>query len=156
MTAEDWIDHLSLLPHPEGGFYKETYREASDGGGRAASTAIYFLLRAQDISHFHRIDADEVWHFYAGDPLNVHVLTSAGEHQIHHLGGDPMTGQVMQAVVPKSHWFGAEVVAGGQFALVGCTVAPGFEFAGFEMANRAALKERFPVHAEIIDKLTKA
>ena len=153
-TAQYWIEKLELLPHPEGGFYKETYRSESRDGARAAATEIYFLIQSNNVSKFHRIDADEMWHFFAGDPLNVHMIDQDGEYDVHRLGPIPDKGQVFQAVVPTGVWFGADVAIGGDYSLVGCTVAPGFEFSGFELAERNDLTRRFPEHDAIIKRLT--
>lgn len=163
-TAEFWIDHLDLKPHPEGGYYTETYRgkpERLADGARAVSTGIYFLLRAGEVSHLHKIDADEMWHFYAGDPLNVYCLHENGRAPILHLGPDAKAGQWFQGVVPAGVWFGAELAetkntgsAAQGYSLMGCTVAPGFEFSGFELAKRSVLTQAFPQHAEMIERLT--
>ncbi len=151
-AAKDWIEKLGLQPHPEGGYFVETYRADAPEGERAASTGIYFLIEAGNVSNFHRIDADEMWHFYAGDGLTVHMIAPDGTYDMHRLGtGD---GEVFQAVVPAGYWFGAEVSDGGNYALVGCTVAPGFEFSGFELADREALTAQYPDHAAIIQRLT--
>ncbi len=163
-SAEYWIDHLELLPHPEGGFFRETYRsnvkiEATGspdrfGGSRNASTGIYFLLRSQDISHLHRIDADEMWHFYAGSPLTVHMIDDFGEYSAHKMGANPDAGEMFQAVVPAGRWFGSTIDAPESYALVGCTVAPGFEFSGFEMAKKSDMFQLFPQHAELLERIT--
>lgn len=126
MRAGEVVDLLGLQPHPEGGWYRETFRDAA-GEGRAASTAIYFLLEAGQESRWHRVDAAEVWHHYAGAPL----LLSIGETG-HRLGPDLTAGERPQAVVPAGVWQKARSL--GDWTLVGCTVAPGFEFAGFELA----------------------
>lgn len=158
-----WIDHLHLQPHPEGGFYRETYRSTEkipvDGlpsrffGPRNLSTAIYFLLRAQDKSLFHRIKSDELWHFHAGDSLHIHLLSEKGLIT-HQLGPNMEQGDSLQIVIPANHWFGAVVASPGRYTLAGCTVAPGFDFKDFELADRAKLLEEFPMHQEIIAKLT--
>ncbi|MEM6785841.1 MAG: cupin domain-containing protein [Bacteroidota bacterium] len=158
-AAQTWIDTLGLLPHPEGGFFRETYRAAhavtgEHGHPRAASTAIYFLLRAGDVSHLHRITADEGWHLYAGGPLTIHTLTEAGTYEALHLGLDLAAGQRPQHVVPGGVWFGATVDQGAAYALMGCTVAPGFDFADFEMADRAAMLEAVPQHQALVEQLT--
>ncbi len=165
-TAEYWIEQLHLQAHPEGGFFAETYRAAEDipraglparfGGARPISTCIYFLLREEDVSHFHRIRADETWHFYAGGPLTLHVLTAEGEWQQHPLGQNPERGQRFQRTIPAGLWFGATVDPGSGYALVGCTVAPGFVFEDFEMARRADLMTAYPRHAGIVERLTSA
>lgn len=133
MSAAQIIRMLDLRPHPEGGWYGETFRAEAEGNARPSSTAIYYLLEADQVSAWHRVDADEAWHFYAGAPL---VLTlsppdGVGAKSLH-LGSDLMAGQRPQAVVPKGWWQAAESL--GAFSLVGCTVAPGFDFAGFELA----------------------
>ncbi len=131
-SASEVIARLNLVPHPEGGHYRETFRDArSDAKGRAASTAIYFLLAAGERSHWHRIDAVEVWHFYAGDPLMLEIADEHGHRRLH-LGPDLMRGEAPQAVVPSGAWQAAESL--GAWTLVGCTVAPGFDFKGFELA----------------------
>ncbi len=132
MTADDIIRQLGLQPHPEGGHYRETFRDAAPAGAtRAASTAIYFLLRAGERSRWHRVDAAEVWHYYAGAPLKLGINHDARASTIR-LGPDLAAGELPQAVVPAGAWQQAESL--GAWTLVGCTVAPGFEFAGFEMA----------------------
>jgi predicted cupin superfamily sugar epimerase len=130
-TAEAIIALLELAPHPEGGFYRQTYEDAAGTDGRARSTAIYFLLPAGSRSHWHRVDAVEVWHHYAGAPLALH-LADDGAAQTLVLGSDLAAGERPQAVVPEGWWQAAESL--GAWTLVGCTVAPGFRFSGFEMA----------------------
>ena len=153
-TTQDWIDSLQLLPHPEGGFYRETYRSPlpvefpNFSGARAVSTAIFFLLPAGNVSAFHRIKSDEIWHFYAGQPLTIHLIATDGRLAALTVGPD-----LPQAVVPAGCWFGATVEQG--YALVGCTVAPGFDFCDFEMAERSALLGMYPQHRTIIERLTK-
>jgi len=149
------------MPHPEGGFFKEVYRSheriAEDalperfGGGRVFSTAIYFLLTAGEFSRLHRIRQDEVWHFYDGDSLLLHRIRPDGEHVKHLVGrlGDALP----LAVVPAGDYFGAEV-SGDGYSLVGCTVAPGFEFDDFEMPSRDEIYTQFRQHAELIQRLT--
>ena len=133
MTAEDVVRRLDLEPHPEGGFYRESFRdERVDGDGRAVSTAIYYLLGLGDVSEWHRVDATEVWHFYAGAPLVITVSPNGHDAQARHLGSDIMNGQTPQIVVPAGWWQTATSL--GAWTLVGCTVAPGFDFKGFEMA----------------------
>lgn len=163
-TAEYWITNLKLLAHPEGGFYKEMYRSAEtipmEGlpgrfpGKRNFSTAIYFLLRSQDRSLFHRIKSDELWHFYAGSSLSIYVL-NGGDLDIHRLGPDPEKGESFQLVIPANCWFGAMVNEPNSYTLAGCTVAPGFDFRDFEFADRATLLDEFPKEKSIIKKLTK-
>jgi predicted cupin superfamily sugar epimerase len=163
LAKDDLIRRFDLQPHPEGGFFRETYRSAalvkreSGGETRAASTAIYYLLCDGAHSAWHRIKSDEVWHFYAGAPLLVHMLDEAGELITHRLG-NPLTdpGSVFQAVVPAGLWFAAECEDPATFALVGCTVAPGFEFSEFELAGADALARAYPAHAEMIARLGPA
>jgi predicted cupin superfamily sugar epimerase len=126
VTADEIIAVLGLLPHPEGGHFGETFRDPKPEAGRAHSTAIYYLLKVGERSHWHRVDASEVWHFHAGAPLEIGI---AHEHAPLTALGD---GQRPQIVVPAGHWQSARSL--GAWTLVGCTVAPGFEFAGFEMA----------------------
>jgi predicted cupin superfamily sugar epimerase len=130
-TAADIIRKLALKPHPEGGHYRETFRDSRLHEGRAASTAILFLLARGERSHWHRIDAVEVWHFYAGAPLKLEIVDGAKE-EIVRLGADIHAGEVPQVTVPARAWQAAESF--GDWTLVGCTVAPGFDFEGFELA----------------------
>jgi predicted cupin superfamily sugar epimerase len=131
-AAADIIARLALKPHPEGGHFRETFRDARlDANGRSVSTAIYFLLARGERSHWHRIDAVEIWHFYAGSPLTLQIADGDGV-SIVHLGPDLPAGEVPQAVVPAQAWQAAE--SNGDWTLVGCTVTPGFEFSKFELA----------------------
>ncbi len=133
LSAAEVVRMLDLAPHPEGGFYRETFRDPSPtGSGRAVSTAIYYLLAAGDVSEWHRVDAAEIWHWYAGGPLVLSLSPNGHDARSVHLGPDLRTGQRPQVVVPAGHWQAAESL--GAWTLVGCTVAPGFDFAGFEMA----------------------
>ena len=132
-TAAEIIARLELKPHPEGGHYRETFRDSRrDVDGRSASTAIYFLLARGERSHWHRIDAAEVWHYYAGGALNLQIADDAGQRCIS-LGPDLAAGEVPQTIVPAQAWQAAE--SSGDWTLVGCTVAPGFDFAKFELAE---------------------
>jgi len=132
MTADQIIALLDLKPHPEGGHFRETFRDAAGEGGRAASTAIYFLLKRGERSHWHRVDATEVWHWHAGAPLRL-SLSPADAGPVSHLtlGADLASGERPQGVVPPHHWQAAESL--GDWTLVGCTVAPAFEFSRFEI-----------------------
>ncbi|MGF6649163.1 cupin domain-containing protein [Paraburkholderia sp. GAS82] len=162
LAKDDLVRRFELQAHPEGGYFRETYRSAArvdrDGAGtgetRAASTAIYYLLCDGAHSAWHRIKSDEVWHFYAGEPLLVHVLDENGQLVTHRLG-NALThpGTVFQAVVPAGLWFAAECADPATFALVGCTVAPGFEFSEFELADVDALRSAYPAQAEFITRL---
>ena len=154
------LDALELQPHPEGGFFRETFRSPErldavrDGKSRAASTAIYFLLPAGAISAWHRVRSDEVWHFYAGDALELHTLDPEGRAEHHVLGVDLARGERPQAVVPAGVLQAARSL-GDRFTLCGCTVAPGFDFADFEMPSRGELLARFPQHEEIVRRFTR-
>jgi predicted cupin superfamily sugar epimerase len=129
LAADEVIRLLDLKPHPEGGHYRETFRDL--GSGRAASTAIYFLLARGERSHWHRIDAVEVWHWYAGAPLALEIAEEAGRIEQVTLGNDLAGGEHPQAIVPAHAWQAARSL--GAWTLCGCTVAPGFEFSGFEL-----------------------
>ena len=154
MNAQHYIKTLALLPHPEGGYYKETYRSKESitlpQGERNYSTAIYFLLEENNFSAFHKIKSDELWHFYAGDVLEVIEITTEGKLKITELG--PYN---FQYCVPAGNWFGSRVKQGGKFSLVGCTVSPGFDFKDFEMAEKDSLLKEFPEYDSIIEELTR-
>ena len=175
--AQDWIRTLDLAAHPEGGYYRETYRsdirisnipisdipitvgsadhhEKAAAGSRSLSTAIYFLLEREQISSLHRIRSDEAWHFYAGSGLLVEGILTSGERKTWRLGLDADAGERPQCVVPAGTWFGAHLVDKTKYALAGCTVAPGFDFADFELARRGDLLSQFPQHADLIRRLT--
>jgi predicted cupin superfamily sugar epimerase len=132
LSAEEVVELLALAPHPEGGHFRETFRDPDAAGGRAHSTAILYLLAAGERSHWHRVDAVEIWHHYAGAPLRLSFYAEGGRVSHHKLGVDFRLDETPQIVVPKSCWQSAESL--GAWTLVGCTVAPGFEFSGFEMA----------------------
>lgn len=160
IDPREWIQRLQLAPHPEGGYFRETYRahgnvtRERETQPRSASTAIYFLLCDGAHSAWHRIRSDEVWHFYAGDPVDVHVLDAHGVLTTHRLG-NAMThpDAAFQAVVAAGDWFAAECRDADGAALVGCTVAPGFEFSEFELAEAGALEALYPNHRELIARL---
>ena len=155
-NAAYWIRELNLKKHPEGGYYKEVYRAKDEvdiqGRTRSASTSIYFLLSANEFSSLHQIQSDELWHFYDGSPLTVHRLCSDGSYRSFVLGRDIERGEHLQNWVPAGDWFGATVETG--YALVGCTVAPGFEFQDFRMATREELLAVYPQHASVVHRLT--
>jgi len=132
MQADEIIAALDLKPHPEGGHFRETFRDAPDADGRAFSTAIYYLLKAGERSHWHRVDAVETWHWHAGHPLVLRLSKDGGATEQLVLGSDLAKGERPQIIVPKGCWQAAETL--GAFTLLSCTVAPGFHFAGFEMA----------------------
>lgn len=132
MTADDIIAHLDLHPHPEGGHYRQTW--IAEGKDRPAGTCIYFLLKRGERSHWHQVDAAEIWHFYAGGPLELMIAeTDKGPSRTHLLGPDLSVGQVPQVIVPSHHWQSARST--GDYTLVGCTVSPAFQFKGFTLAD---------------------
>jgi predicted cupin superfamily sugar epimerase len=147
--ASQLVRSLRLSPHPEGGFFRETYRDARD-----ASTAIYYLLAGDDVSRLHRIKSDEVWHLYAGGPLVIAQLRADGTHTETLLGMNLDLSEVPQHVVPAGDWFGAYLPAGG-YALVGCTVAPAFQFADLQFGEAASLKRTHPKALKIIERLSR-
>lgn len=163
--ADDWIRTLGLTKHPEGGYYRETYRSeeaiaeahlpARFDGDRVFSTSLYFLLRDGQFSAFHRLTQDEVWHFYDGSPLTIHVIDAAGDYRRIKLGRSPEGNQQLQVVVKAGWLFGATVDEPDSYSLVGCTVAPGFEFRDLAMPARRELVEQYPEHREIIERLTR-
>jgi len=165
--AEYWINKLGLEKHPEGGWFKEVYRSAETiktehlperfGGERHHSTSIYFLLTSDTFSAFHRIKSDELWHFYDGSPVTIHMINESGEYSQVTLGRDRDIdkGEVLQYAIPHSVWFGAEVDNKDSYVLVGCTVAPGFHYDDFELAKRDWLMREYPQHKEIIERLTR-
>ena len=149
------IEKLHLQPHPEGGYYKETYRSIDTclDDSRNLQTAIYFLLTSDNVSHFHRIKSDEIWYFHAGSPLIVHTLTEKG-HTKHLVGNDLLAGQTPQLLVPKDTIFGSSVLEKDSYSLVSCSVAPGFDFADFELFSKEELMQDYATFEEIIDLLT--
>lgn len=165
MRAQYWIEKLDLLPHPEGGCFREVYRcsESCDACGlparfataRAFSTAIYFLLQGRAFSAFHRIKSDEIWHHYDGGDLEIIIIHPDGELAFLLLGKQTPEARPMR-VVPYGAWFAARLCDGHDYVLCGCTVAPGFDFADFEMANRAELVRAFPQHVGVIEQLTRS
>src|SRR5262245_7150963 len=135
VPAATWISQLNLKRHVEGGWYGEVYRSADTIGERSLCTHIYFLLEQGDFSDLHRIRSDELWHFYAGDNLIVYEFDQLGLLTGHKLGNDPTSGFLPFCVIKKGNWFGARLAGGGSYALVGCTVSPGFDFDDFELAD---------------------
>lgn len=158
-------EKFQMQSHPEGGYFKETYR--SEGvikkdalpdlfsGNRNYSTAIYFLLTRGNFSAFHRIKQDELWHFYHGDPLEVHIIYPNGSYRCHEVSNNIMELATPQLVVSAGCWFASTVKKGGNYAFVGCTVAPGFDFADFELAGCEELTALYPEHKQIIKRLTR-
>lgn len=164
-AAKDWVESLGLDPHPEGGYFKEVYR-AEDmlkpeclpdrfGSSRSVATSIYYLLEADDFSALHRIRSDEIWHFHDGQALSIEAVSPAGQRHTWRLGLNASAGERPMAVVPAGYWFGARLVEPKGFALVGCTVAPGFDFEDFEMADRSELEALFGEHKPWIRELTR-
>lgn len=159
------IERLDLQPHPEGGYYKETYRSAgcispenlNDNyqGSRNYATCIYFLLTSSEFSALHKIHQDEIWHFYAGSPIRLHVISESGVYTKYIIGNAIEKGETPQLVVPGGHWFGAEVMDTDSYALVGCTVAPGFDFDDFFLGSKDELTTRFPHLESVIMQLTR-
>jgi uncharacterized protein len=155
MTAADYIKFLKLQRHPEGGYFRETYRSGGSiaaealphrfNGPRQFSTAIYFLLESGDYSAFHRIKSDECWHFYAGGPLVVHMINQNGDYEFVSVGNNLEKGEFLQFVVPAETWFASEPAEGTTFSLVGCTV----------MASGEALASQFPAHSRLIRRLSR-
>ena len=164
-NAAYWIRQLQLTPHVEGGAFREVYRSELSisqkalpiffQGNRNIATSIYFLLSSGQFSAFHRIASDELWHFYYGDPLLVYELGHSGELTVHRLGTNIEKGENFQTVVKAGSWFASVPAEGSEYALVGCTVSPGFDFTEFELAERAALTKQYPDHAELISRLTR-
>ena len=160
------INKLELQPHPEGGYFRETYRssgiingersEASFTGSRNYSTCIYFLLTSESFSAFHRIKQDEIWHFYEGSPIELHTISDDGKHDVVFIGSDLENGHTPQFVVPAGDWFAARVSGENSYALVGCTVAPGFDFDDFELARRDDLVSNYPEHEDTIKAFTRS
>jgi predicted cupin superfamily sugar epimerase len=165
MTAQEIIERLSLSPHPEGGYYRETYRsqeiftqEQLPGrytGDRSLATCIYFLLAGNEFSAFHRIQSDETWHHYHGQALHIYCISPGGNFIEKLLGPALHQGQEPQFTVPAGYWFAARVKGHSGFSLIGCTVAPGFDFSDFEMGKKSVLIKEYPQHSEILSSLCK-
>jgi len=162
--ADYWIKRLGLAEHPEGGYFVRTYRSQEEvegqylpkrfGGSRCFATAIYYLLKSGQPSVFHRLKSDELWHFYAGSALGLYVIDVDGRLDRVKLGPDYENGEVFQAVVRAGSWFAATADTPESYALVGCTVSPGFEFEDFELADRCVMLQQFPQYRAIIEQLT--
>lgn len=163
--AQTCIQQLALRPHPEGGYYRETYRSHATtvvannsvpgSAERNVCTGILFLLEAGNFSAFHRIASDEMWHFYAGQSIEIVEIEDSGQLFTTRLGPDFLSGDTPQHVVPARRWFASRLAPGGNFALVGCTVAPGFDFADFELASRSELTALYPQHGALIRALSR-
>lgn len=162
--AKKWVEELGMQQHPEGGWFAEVYRSAGfitqqalpgHKGARPYMTSIYFMLPPGEISRFHRLKSDEIWYFHAGGSLVIHQIDSEGRYFAAKLGQNIAAGEQMQVIVQAGSWFGAETTS-SEAALVGCAVAPGFDFADFELADRQVLLAGFGAHAAIIERLTKS
>lgn len=164
-SSDYWKKHFQLIHHVEGGWYSEVYKSALTIASsylpspfttdRAVCTHIYFLLEQGEFSAFHRIQSDELWHFYSGDPIVVYEIDKDGSLIKHYLGNNPEKGQSFFCVVKAGNWFASEVMEHSSYGLVGCTVSPGFDFSGFELAKKKELAESFPMHKALIDRLTR-
>lgn len=158
-TSAYWINHLDLQPHPEGGFYKEVFRSGiavskiGSTNVKQACTSIYYLLEGKDYSGFHRLASDEIWYFHKGASLCIHVISEAGDYYSYELS-DANTGN-LSVVIEAGLWFAAEIPSGEGFTLVSCAVAPGFEFAEFEMAEQDAMIKRYPQHSDLLERLCR-
>ncbi|MFT4415554.1 cupin domain-containing protein [Fredinandcohnia humi] len=160
--AKYWITKLGLEPHPEGGFYKSTYtskqsvpveREGNEDTIRNLYTSIYFLLRSEDISHFHRLQSDELWYYHGGSSLTIHIIDENGNYQERKLGLQIDNDEVPQVLVPRNTIFGSSVMEEDTFAIVGCMVSPGFDFEDFELFTQEELLKKYPQHEQIIRKM---
>jgi predicted cupin superfamily sugar epimerase len=165
MTAQALVNKFEMLPHPEGGWYKETYRSEEQINGnalperfsekRSFSTAIYFLMEKGNFSGFHRIKSDECWHFYSGKRLIIYIIHLNGELETVFLGQNYEDGERFQFVVPANCWFASIPAPDTEFSFVGCTVSTGFDFNDFELANTSDLANSFPQHSELIRSLSR-
>ncbi|MGB5819204.1 MAG: cupin domain-containing protein [Saonia sp.] len=163
-TVEEIIRSLNLEPHPEGGYFRETYRSTGEispnglgqnyAGKRNYSTCIYFLLTSSTFSAFHKITQDEIWHFYMGSPVRIHMISDSGVYSDVIVGNDLEKKQLPQFVVPGGYWFAGEVINDNDYSLVGCTVSPGFDFKDFVLPKRKELMAKFPQHQRIVSKFT--
>jgi predicted cupin superfamily sugar epimerase len=164
MSAKEIITHFNLTAHPEGGYFKETYRSKGKileenlaeyfEGNRNYYTSIYFLLTSDKFSAFHKINQDEIWHFYTGSTLKLHQISPEGKYSFVLIGNDFANGEVPQYTVPAHHYFAAEVIADNSLSFVGCNVSPGFDFRDFVLPSRQTLISEFPNHQQIITQLT--
>lgn len=162
-SAEYWIEQLNLQAHPEGGYFNETYRSKDRlhesklpdryNTSRVFGTSIYFLLTTESVSNFHRLASDEIWHYHQGGSALIYMISKDGELSSSRIGNDLEAGESLQVIIPRGTWFAAEVVR-GDYTLVGCTVAPGFEFEDFELADRSGLSSAYPQHQTLISRFT--
>lgn len=163
-TAQKLIEHLSLSKHPEGGWYREIYRSSDVipahalphryGDARNVSTSIYYMLTGNEFSAFHRLKSDEIWHFYMGTPLKIWMIDENGNLSSIILGQNIEANECLQYVIKRNTWFAASLIQTDSFALLGCTVAPGFHFSDFELGKRNELKNLFPFYEDIINNFT--
>ena len=161
-NADYWISNLQLIKHPEGGYFKETYRSSEIiknnalniryNGDRNVSTSIYFLLKSDEFSAFHCIKSDETWHFYSGSPIELIIITPEGKLLKQTLGNNPKNNEFFQFTILRNHWFAAMCIESDSYSLVGCSVAPGFDFKDFSLATKNELATKFPQHKTLIDK----
>lgn len=159
------IKVLGLQPHPEGGYFKEIYRSSGEinsesldsryVGNRNYATSIYFLLTSDTFSAFHKINQDEIWHFYDGSPIKIHMISETGDYSNVIVGKNLKQGEKLQFVVPGGYWFAANVINNNDYSLVGCTVSPGFDFKDFQLAKRNDLIKMFPQHKNILTQFTR-
>jgi predicted cupin superfamily sugar epimerase len=160
MHKDEIISTLQLIPHPEGGYYRETYRSAevisTSRGNRVAGTTIYFLLESGNFSAFHRLTSDEAWYYHIGDSVKLYLISPDGTLSTCLVGKSFTKGESLQVIMPAGHWFAAEVIESNGFTLVSCSVSPGFEFSDFEMANRESLCAQYPQHQELISRLCRS
>ena len=162
--AKYYVAKLQLNPHPEGGYYKEIYRSGEIyfaehlpgrySGGRNFSTSIYFLLEGKQVSKFHKLKSDELWHFYDGTSIKIYIFNNSMSLSEIVLGNNLDKGEIFQIAIEKENWFAAEVIDKSSYSLIGCTVAPGFDFADFELANRKELVEKFSLYRDLIKRFT--
>jgi uncharacterized protein len=161
-NAQYWVTSLGLSPHPEGGFYKSSFDsevfisgigEINEDSKRKLFTSIYFLLRSNDISHFHRLKSDELWYYHGGSSLTIHIIDESGEYKEVKLGLNLEKGELPQILVPKNTIFGSSVFEADTFSLVGCMVSPGFDFEDFELFYQEDLLKEYPEHEQIIKKM---
>lgn len=163
-SGKYWIEKLKLSKHPEGGYFREVYRSnefiskkhlpARYSSFRSFSTSIFFLLKSDEFSAFHRLKSDEIWHFYDGSALLLYVIDTKGRLMKIKVGRNPDNDETLQIVIPKGFWFAAEVVDKNSFSLIGCTVSPGFDFEDFELGSKKYLIAKYPQHKVLIDRLT--
>jgi len=164
MTPEQIIKHFNLAPHPEGGYFRELYRSEEDlpasalperyGSQRTFATSIYFLLKSGEPSRFHKLQSNELFYFHCGSPLTFHCLHEDGEYRKHVLGKNNLEDLCFQILIPRDTWFAAEVEEPESFSLIGCMVAPGFEFDDFELGTAQDLVPRYPEYRALIERLT--